>query len=167
MSIFVGFRSGSSWLLFICTVIIVQLTGKAIHFGTSFFSVCVCVCEKESIYVLEEYYGYILWVSVQMLIYNRHLLQEALYSNSTLSCFICFTTAIICAPYEKSDNRAPKWTPQPFRSAFICLLCALLGSFRSLVAMCHFKGLVSISLTPEYSVCDCIVLYCLHTDFLQ
>lgn len=43
MSIFVGFRSGSSWLLFICTVIIVQLMGKAIRFGTSFFSVCVCV----------------------------------------------------------------------------------------------------------------------------
>lgn len=52
MSIFVGFRSGSSWLLFICTVIIVQLMGKAIRFGTSFF---LHVCVRESIYVLEEY----------------------------------------------------------------------------------------------------------------
>ncbi len=58
-----------------------------------------------------------LWVR-SMLIYNRHL--EALYSNSTLSCFITTAkTTFVCAPYEKSDNRAPKRTPQQFRSALL------------------------------------------------
>lgn len=102
-----------------------------------------------------------------MLIYNRHLLQEALYSNNTLSCFFCFTTAkrtFISVPYEKIDNRAPTVAPQPFRSAFICFLCALLGSFRSdLVAMCYFKDLISISLTP--SIQSVIVLFSMCSLF--
>lgn len=95
-----------------------------------------------------------------MLIYNRHLLQEALYLNSTLSCFTTAKRTFVCAPCEKSDNRAPKWTPQPFRSAFICLLFALLGLFRShLVAMC----LISVSLTP--SIQSVIVLFSLSGSF--
>jgi len=115
---------------------------------------CVCVCVWERVFILPEYdwimdtlYGSVLrrWSVHLYTSYRKHFIQTALWAASPLQ------EDLVCAPCEKSNNRAPKPTPQPFRSAFICLLFAFLGLFRLRCVLLAYHWHQAFSLWLYYS----------------